>query len=167
TRALITTLAARVLLGDLFVHGIGGAKYDQLTDRIIQCFFGLEPPGYVVVSGTLHVPFARKPAPINEAKLFQCSRKLQFHPESFVDQSKLSAVFDGRTAADWIAEKRRWIETEQTNENAKLRCRSIRHANEALQPAVAELREKWLSAISTYAQHQRAAKLFASREYSF
>jgi hypothetical protein len=166
TRALITTLAARVLLGDLFVHGIGGAKYDQLTDRIIQRFFGLEPPGYVVVSGTLHIPFANKPTPINEAKLFQCSRKLQFHPESFIDPSKLATVFDGRSAADWIAEKRRWIE-KQTIENAKERCRSIRRANEALQHAVAELREKWLSAISTYAQHQRAAKLFASREYSF
>src|SRR5207253_1004951 len=32
TRALITTLAARLLLGDLFLHGIGGAKYDQVTD---------------------------------------------------------------------------------------------------------------------------------------
>src|SRR5207248_3303699 len=29
TRALLTTMSARVLLGDLFVHGIGGAKYDQ------------------------------------------------------------------------------------------------------------------------------------------
>ena len=167
TRALITTLAARVLLGDLFVHGIGGAKYDQLTDRIIQRFFGLEPPGYVVVSGTLHIPFANKPMPLNEAKLFQCSRKLQFHPESFVDAAQLGDVLDGRTAADWVAEKRRWIETAQTIDNAKMRCRSIRRANEALQPAVAGLREKWLSALSTHAQQQRAAKLFASREYSF
>ena len=32
SRALITTLWARLVLGDLFLHGIGGAKYDQVTD---------------------------------------------------------------------------------------------------------------------------------------
>ena len=30
TRALTTTMYARFLIGDLFVHGIGGAKYDEL-----------------------------------------------------------------------------------------------------------------------------------------
>ena len=58
TKALITTLGARLLLGDLFIHGIGGAKYDQLTDRIIEKFFGIEPPGFLVASGTLRLPIA-------------------------------------------------------------------------------------------------------------
>ena len=35
TRALTTTMFARYLLGDLFVHGIGGAKYDELGDEIV------------------------------------------------------------------------------------------------------------------------------------
>ena len=45
-RALITTLWARLALGDLFIHGIGGAKYDCVTDRLIERFFGLAPPGF-------------------------------------------------------------------------------------------------------------------------
>jgi hypothetical protein len=32
TRALTTTLFARLFLADLFVHGIGGSKYDEMTD---------------------------------------------------------------------------------------------------------------------------------------
>ena len=32
TRALTTTLFTRLCLCDLFVHGIGGAKYDEMTD---------------------------------------------------------------------------------------------------------------------------------------
>ena len=40
TRALTTTMFARFLLGDLFVHGIGGAKYDELGDEIARGFFG-------------------------------------------------------------------------------------------------------------------------------
>ena len=35
TRALTTTLFTRLCLADLFVHGIGGAKYDEMTDRIL------------------------------------------------------------------------------------------------------------------------------------
>src|SRR5262249_54518695 len=33
-RALTNTLFARLFVGDLFVHGIGGGKYDELTDEI-------------------------------------------------------------------------------------------------------------------------------------
>ena len=43
SRALATTLFARLVLADLFIHGIGGAKYDQLTDELIRRFFGLVP----------------------------------------------------------------------------------------------------------------------------
>ena len=40
------------MLSDLFIHGIGGAKYDELTDQIICRFFGFEPPGFVALSAT-------------------------------------------------------------------------------------------------------------------
>lgn len=56
TRALTTTLFSRVCLADLFVHGIGGAKYDEITDRLIAEFWGLPVPRYWTVSGTLQLP---------------------------------------------------------------------------------------------------------------
>ncbi|QDT32503.1 hypothetical protein [Thalassoglobus polymorphus] len=56
TRALTTTLFARLCLADLFVHGIGGAKYDEMTDRLIADFFGIVPPHFLVLSATLHLP---------------------------------------------------------------------------------------------------------------
>ena len=59
SRALITTLWARLVLGDLFLHGIGGAKYDQVTHLLIERFFGLPAPGILVLSATLHLPIAR------------------------------------------------------------------------------------------------------------
>ena len=58
TRALTTTLFARLCLADLFVHGIGGAKYDEMTDRIIARFFRLPPPEFMTLSATLHLPLA-------------------------------------------------------------------------------------------------------------
>lgn len=62
TRALTTTLFSRVCLADLFVHGIGGAKYDEITDELIEGFWGLPVPHYWTVSGTLQLPLGRQPA---------------------------------------------------------------------------------------------------------
>ena len=62
TRALTTTLFSRFLLGDLFIHGIGGAKYDELGDEIARRFFGIEPPGFLTVSMTLWLGLPAEPA---------------------------------------------------------------------------------------------------------
>lgn len=51
-RALSTTIFARLLLSDAFIHGIGGAKYDEVTDQMIQNFYQVSPPAFMVVSAT-------------------------------------------------------------------------------------------------------------------
>ncbi len=55
-RALTTTLFARVFLADAFLHGIGGAKYDEMTDRLIARLFGVTPPRYLTVTATHRLP---------------------------------------------------------------------------------------------------------------
>ncbi len=74
TRALTTTLFSRVCLADLFVHGIGGAKYDEITDQLISEFWGLPVPAYWTVSGTLQLPLGGHA--VNAADLEQCQRRL-------------------------------------------------------------------------------------------
>lgn len=58
-RALTLTLFCRLVLGHCFLHGLGGALYDQVTDAIIADYFGLAPPHYLVVTGTLYLPLSR------------------------------------------------------------------------------------------------------------
>lgn len=55
TRALTTTIFSRLLFGDLFIHGIGGAKYDEMTDEILREFYDVEPPEFMTVSATLRL----------------------------------------------------------------------------------------------------------------
>lgn len=55
-RAIALTMHARLYLCDFFVHGLGGAKYDAITDEIIRRFFGYEPPAYGCVTATLRLP---------------------------------------------------------------------------------------------------------------
>ena len=68
TRALTTTLFARLCLADLFIHGIGGGKYDELTDAIIARHFGIQPPGFLVLTGTLRLPLPTYPATADDER---------------------------------------------------------------------------------------------------
>jgi hypothetical protein len=161
SRALTTTLWARLVLGDLFMHGIGGAKYDQVTDQIIERFFGFTPPAFVVASATLLLPIERDRATQDDARLVeQQLRELVYHPERFLD---------GRDqhAAELSDAKRRWIETPQTLENAKQRCRAIRQINEELQPWLAERRRQLYTDQATIRKKLQAEDILASRDFAF
>ena len=168
TRALITTLAARLLLGDLFLHGIGGAKYDHVTDRLIADFFGLEPPGYMVVSGTLHLPVTHQPA---QATIC-CSYSTGFANWNFI-RSNLSANRVKRVqqpaagrpigslkSAVGLPPKRR-------RRPRATRCRAIRRANEAMQPIVEPVRREWTAEADQLSEKLRGEAVLASREYGF
>ena len=58
-RALTLTLFARVFLGDVFIHGLGGAVYDKVTDEIVRRYYGVEPPQLVMATGTAWLPLER------------------------------------------------------------------------------------------------------------
>jgi hypothetical protein len=60
-KALLLTLYNRLFISDLFVHGLGGAKYDLVTNEIIREFFKVEPPHFLVVSSTLYLDFKSSP----------------------------------------------------------------------------------------------------------
>jgi hypothetical protein len=51
-RAITVTLFLRIYKFDLFIHGVGAANYEWVTDRLIERFFNKEVPPYIVVSGT-------------------------------------------------------------------------------------------------------------------
>jgi len=57
-RALTLTLFLHLLVVDQFVHGIGGGRYEQVNDRIIQRFFGIDAPAFCVTTATLYFPAA-------------------------------------------------------------------------------------------------------------
>jgi hypothetical protein len=57
-RALMLTTFLRLFIADQFVHGIGGGRYDQVTDRLIASHFGLTPPKFAVTTATLFFPTA-------------------------------------------------------------------------------------------------------------
>jgi len=166
TRALTTTLFARLVLSDLFLHGIGGAKYDQVTDQIVRLFFGFDPPEFATVSATLRLPIACETCDATAgARWEQRLRELRYHPEQYIDLRSTNG--DASAAAAVVAEKRRWLGVTQTPENARERHRGITGANEALQPYVASLREEIELARHELQMRKRGDAVLRSREYSF
>jgi hypothetical protein len=57
-RALTLTMFVRLLMADQFVHGIGGGRYDQVTDALIAELFRIAPPKFSVTTATLYFPTA-------------------------------------------------------------------------------------------------------------
>ncbi len=108
-RALTLTLFCRVWLGSVFVHGIGGAKYDELTDALMQRWLGLTPPAIIVATATLRLleSFAG-PDPLPEIRKLKAElRRMQWNPECFVESAPADAMSAGLKAekTQLIAEK--------------------------------------------------------------
>jgi len=168
SRALITTLWARLVLADLFLHGIGGAKYDQATDALIERFFGLKPPRFAVFSATLHLPVERPPVSVELFRaLRQELRRLKYHPERFIDRSSGRPVGISENPGCLIAAKQLWIETPQTSQNAYQRCRAIRQINDFLQPWVRCRREALQRQLAFTSRALQTDGVLASRQYAF
>ena len=163
TRALTTTLFARLVLGDLFLHGIGGAKYDQVTDQIVRLFFGFEPPEFAAISATLRLPIAHELADFSDFGQWQRRlRELRYHPEQFAQPNG-----DGSTAvADLVAAKRQWVAVPKTPENAGKRHLGIVSVNNALQRYVARQREEIERKRDELQRRRRGERILRSREYS-
>jgi hypothetical protein len=157
-RALMTTLFLRLFLSDLFIHGIGGAKYDEVTDDIIRRYFGIEPPEYIVVSGTLRLPFPTFPATIDERqKLWRKSRDLRWHPELFIDAPN-----------DLVEQKRRWLErAPMTRDERRARYRELLHLTEALRPMVADQITGVEARLARCDQELAANEILTRRDYPF
>jgi len=49
------TLFLRLSCSDVFVHGVGGANYEWVNDRILEEFFGVNPSPYFILSATFHL----------------------------------------------------------------------------------------------------------------
>lgn len=55
-RAVILTMFARLFLADLFIHGTGGARYDAVTDKLINRFLSVEAPYFSEITTSEKIP---------------------------------------------------------------------------------------------------------------
>ena len=160
-RALLTTLYSRLILSDLFLHGIGGSKYDQLTDAIAQRFFQFDMPKYMTLTATTMLPNqADSVLPADLTRLKVLARELHFHPEDHVDQAQTSI-------RKLVERKRRWLNQTLPRSERGERHQQITDCNRQLrqfaEPSAREIRLEQKRLMERLRENQ----ILRSREYSF
>ncbi len=81
----------RLCLADGFIHGIGGAKYDEVTDAIIERWLGLKPPGFIVVTATVRLPLPTFPTTQADFEAAQRNRRdIHWNPQRHVSAEALT-----------------------------------------------------------------------------
>ncbi len=162
TRALTTTMFARLFLGDLFIHGIGGAKYDELGDEISRRFLGFEPPGFLTLSLTLRLGLpAESVTPDDRITVGREIRDLSFNPDRHVDEpypEELRNLINGKRAA--IAGP------VSTRRQRVARATAIRRLNDAMQPWVSAIRADLISRLQAIRASLRSNRIAGNREFA-
>lgn len=94
-KALITSMMFRLFLSDLFVHGIGGAVYDELTDRIFQRYWKIKLPRFAIITATLRLPWDRQAVTEEQPRrLRQSLRSMHWNPDRFLTEPIESKAID-------------------------------------------------------------------------
>jgi hypothetical protein len=129
-RALTLTLFARLAVGDVFIHGLGGALYDKVTDGIFERLFGVRPPEIVLASCTVRLPVEAYPSTPRDLEAARRRvRDWRFNPDRLLSGADRSRP----DATALIGEKWRLIrEREATRDGRSRAWRRIRAINESL-----------------------------------
>lgn len=168
-RALTLTLWARLLLTDVFVHGIGGAKYDRIADRLMERYLGIEPPAMACVSATLRMPAARFPVtPADLGTARHKRRDAHYNPQRYLGAIAGDLSERLRQRMDWIAESERLHMNDRLNRKARRAAfLAIRKANQDLLTADPNLLDRLTEEVSRIERQLAHNAVADSREYFF
>src|SRR5690606_12266035 len=91
-KALALTLFLRMFASDLFIHGIGGGRYDQVTDAVIRRYYGVEPPAFVVASMTMYLPLGAHVVTAEEvAAAKERLNRIEHNPDALMGEVEFEA----------------------------------------------------------------------------
>lgn len=163
SRALLTTMYARTVLSDLFLHGIGGGKYDQLGDLISHAFWGTEPPNLMVLSATVLLP-GHEHHPLTEidaaiAGMQRRRRDLQYQGERFTDGASIDP--------EWVKAKQALISNIPPKGQRSEWHQEITKLNQKIAAALQDEMDQVDAALTELSRRRRAAAIWNSREHSF
>jgi hypothetical protein len=168
-RALITTMYARLILCDLFIHGIGGAKYDELTDLIIRRFFGVEPPAFLTVTATFRLPIVRPQVTLDDARsAARRIREARYRPESFLgDQRVKRDTALEHELSPLAAEKHDFLAKHDLRRCSQEVFDALERLNRAMHQILRPVEESLRAEYEQLIEQWKQSQVLGSREFSF
>jgi hypothetical protein len=168
-KALALTLFHRLLVGDLFLHGLGGARYDEVTDGLLTAFYGVPAPPFVVASMTLALPLSVPTA--SDEEIEQAERRLarlRHNPDEFLDAIEEADEARREQALALAAHKRRLQhDLEAPGSHRKTLGLEIRAVNERLAELLAPVAAGLGEELGRLRTRREAAAVLGDRTYPF
>jgi len=166
-RGSITTMILRGFCSDLFIHGLGGGKYDQFVDQFAEAYLGVKLPAYVVASRTRHI-FPERVADLQrKVELSAKVKEITSKTEQYLGQRIFSA--DEEEVLRGLVDERNVlrvaIQTAATPEAKSTAAHALNEANRKVRAVVetGSLQE----IITNAAAHEALLARWSYREFSF
>ena len=164
-KAIVNTMYSRMFFSDLFIHGIGGAKYDLVTDEIIREFFGVEPPAYATVSATLHLPY--KPFNVSNDDVIALKhviKDMDYNPDRYAS----GEIMEDAGMESMVSEKKELIAREAHNSEERHRSFDrLRELNALMKEKIRPLIKEKEKEQEDLEKRLRYNSIVTNREYPF
>jgi hypothetical protein len=164
-KAIANTMYSRIFFSDLFIHGIGGTKYDLITDEIIREFFGVEPPEYATISATLHLPY--KPFDVSSEdinKLKHVIKDMGYNPDRYASVETM----EDAEMRSMVSEKKELIAKEPYDSKEKhLTFDRIKQLNSLMKDKISPLIKKSENEIAGLEKKLSYNSIVTNRNYPF
>lgn len=108
-KAVTLTLFTRLFLADWFVHGIGGALYESITDHILEEYYKIKGLRFGVSTTTMTLPLLERTNSTTEsiAELKRSLQKAKHNPERFINEY----LINKEPVNSLLTEKKRLVQT--------------------------------------------------------
>ncbi len=165
-RALTLSAFLRLVLADVFIHGAGGARYDEITDGFVRSFWRIRPPPTCCVTATLYPSLGGElPSPAEALAARRVGRDLLYNPQRHL--RGIPPELSARRAG--LVERSRILRSERPRDREARRriFEEIRRISALMREAAAgELRELEQRS-ARLAERAEELEIVLNREYFF
>lgn len=105
----IVTLFLRGFCSELFIHGLGGGKYDRFVDELAEAYLSLQLPAFVVASRTRYVVPDRVRELQGQLELRHRLKEMISHTEKFLGCGHFSGNEEGELRT-MVASRKKLLE---------------------------------------------------------
>lgn len=154
-KAALITLFLRLYACDLFIHGTGGARYDEFTDLLMQSYFKVAPPSYVTASQNRYFFCAEIKQYEKEKKESEQRREMRFHIEKFIDNLDWPQTEKSRIQ-ELVAAKAAYIEKIKAGKQQKQSTAEFTQGIKQIEREIAAINEKMLGPQKDFAEPSKS-----------
>lgn len=168
-KALALTMFVRTFACDLFIHGVGGGRYDRVTDGVIRRYYGVTPPQFVVASLTMYLPLGMHlvtPEEVSAAR--ERLNRLTHNPDALLGEvdfddeaERVKAIALAREKASLVAS------IAEPGADKKTLGMRIKEVNAELARLLEPLREQWAAELSQLEAQVAHAEILTDRTYPY